>query len=115
VAGLELVTSSGELLAFRRGDADFNGLVVGLGALGVVTRVTLDVEPAYEVSQRVYEDLSWQSLDTHFDEITAAGYSVSVFTSWGDRAGQLWVKRRVDDLAARSLISSSARPPRRDS
>ncbi len=63
VAGLELVTSSGELLAFRRGDPDFNGLVVGLGALGVVTRVTLDVEPAYEVSQRVYEDLSWQSLD----------------------------------------------------
>ena len=100
VAGLELVTSSGELLAFRRGDTDFNGLVVGLGALGVVTRVTLDVEPAYEVSQRVYEDLSWQSLDTHFDEITAAGYSVSVFTSWGDRAGQLWVKRRVDERAA---------------
>ena len=100
VAGLELVTSTGELIAFRRGDADFNGLVVGLGALGVVTRITLDVEPAYEISQRVYENLSWQSLDTHFDEITAAGYSVSVFTRWDDLAGQLWVKRRVHDAAA---------------
>jgi xylitol oxidase len=100
VAGLELVTSTGELIAFRRGDADFNGLVVGLGALGVVTRITLDVEPAYEISQRVYENLSWQSLDAHFDEITAAGYSVSVFTRWDDLAGQLWVKRRVHDVAA---------------
>ncbi len=99
VAGLELVTSSGELIARRRGDRDFDGFVVGLGALGVLTRITLDVEPVYEVSQSVYEDLSWRSLDTHFDEITAAGYSVSVFTRWGDPAGQLWVKRRVDDRA----------------
>ena len=100
VAGLELVTSSGELIASRRGDADFDGLVVGLGALGVVTRITLDVEPAYEISQRVYENLSWHSLDAHFDELTAAGYSVSVFTRWGDLAGQLWVKRRVPDALA---------------
>jgi FAD/FMN-containing dehydrogenase len=49
VAALELVTSSGELVTAARGDPDFDGLVVGLGALGVVTRLTLDVEPAYEV------------------------------------------------------------------
>jgi xylitol oxidase len=96
VAGLELVTSTGELITTRRGDADFEGLVVGLGALGAVTRMTLDVEPAYEVSQVVYENLSWESLDTNFDELTAAGYSVSVFTRWGEAAGQLWVKRRDD-------------------
>jgi len=87
VAGLELVTSSGELIARRRGDRDFNGLVVGLGALGVLTRITLDVEPAYEVSQSVYEGLSWQSLDTHFDEITAAGYSVSCSPAGAIRPG----------------------------
>ncbi len=46
VAGLEIVTSSGELVTVSRGDPDFDGLVVGLGALGAVTRVTLDVEPA---------------------------------------------------------------------
>src|ERR1035441_7323535 len=92
VAGLEVVTSTGELITTRRGDADFEGLVVGLGALGAVTRVTLDVEPAYEVSQVVYENLSWESLDTNFDEHTAAGYSVSVFTRWGEAAGQLWVR-----------------------
>src|SRR5262249_13239859 len=50
VAGLELVTSAGDIVAVRRGDADFEGLVVGLGATGAVTRVLLDVEPAYEVS-----------------------------------------------------------------
>ncbi|HVC11888.1 MAG TPA: FAD-binding protein [Burkholderiales bacterium] len=100
VAGLEMVTSAGELIAIRRGDPDFDGMVVGLGSLGVVTRIALDVEPAYEISQRVYENLSWHSLHAHFDELTAAGYSVSVFTRWGDEAGQIWVKRRVPDVLA---------------
>jgi xylitol oxidase len=95
VAGLELVTSSGELLTAARGDADFDGLVVGLGALGAVTRVTLDVEPAYQVRQRVFEGLAWDALIEHFDEVTAAGDSVSVFTRWGGQADQVWLKRRV--------------------
>jgi alditol oxidase len=95
VAGLELVTSSGELHQASRGDPDFDGLVVGLGALGAVTRLTLDVEPTYQVRQRVFEGLAWDALHEHFDEITAAGYSVSVFTRWGEAVDQVWVKRRV--------------------
>jgi alditol oxidase len=75
VAGLELVTSSGELLTAGRGDADFDGLVVGLGALGAVTRITLDFEPAYRVRQRAFNDLPWEVLVDRFDEVTAAGYS----------------------------------------
>ena len=41
VVGLELVTSGGDVLAARRGDPDFDGMVVGLGALGAVTRIEL--------------------------------------------------------------------------
>jgi alditol oxidase len=95
VAGLELVTASGESLTASRGDPDFDGLVVGLGALGVVTRVTLDVEPAYQVRQRAYEGLAWPSLFEHLDTVTAAGYSVSLFTRWGEAVDQVWVKSRV--------------------
>jgi xylitol oxidase len=97
VAGLEVVTSSGEILTASRGDADFDGLVVGLGATGAVTRMTLDVEPAYEVRQRVFEGLSWDALSEHFDEISAFGYSVSVFTRWGEKVDQVWIKSRVTD------------------
>jgi xylitol oxidase len=97
VAALELVTSSGEVITSRRGEADFDGLVVGLGALGAVTRVTLDVEPAYEVRQRVFEGLAWAALFEHFDEVTSAGYSVSVFTRWEGTTDQVWVKSRVGD------------------
>ena len=90
VAALELVTSDGELVTARRGDPDFDGMVVGLGALGAVTRVTLDVEPAYEIRQRVFEGLPWQAVP----DVFGAGYSVSVFTRWGDAADQVWVKSR---------------------
>jgi xylitol oxidase len=97
VAALELVTSGGAVLRVRRGDADFDGMVVGLGALGVVTRLTLEVEPAYEVRQRVFEHLPWPALAGHFDEITGCGYSVSAFTTWGEDVETVWVKSRTDE------------------
>jgi xylitol oxidase len=100
VAALEMVTSDGEVVRAARGDADFDGMVVGLGALGAVTRLTLDVEPAFEVSQRVFEGLRWETAYEHFDEITACGYSVSLFTLWREGEGEgvdmVWVKSRTD-------------------
>ncbi len=110
VAGLEMVTSSGEFIKASRGDPDFDGLVVGLGALGVVTRITLDVEPTYEMKQQVFEGLSWNALYDHFDEITSCGYSVSVFTRWGQTNDQVWVKSRMDepDLVEGELFGAIA-------
>jgi alditol oxidase len=90
VAALELVTSSGELVTVSRGDQDFDGMVVSLGALGVVTRVTLDAEPAYEIRQRVFEGLPWDAVPAVF----GAAYSVSVFTRWNETADQVWIKSR---------------------
>lgn len=94
VTGLELVTAEGTLLRRRRGEPGFEGLVVALGALGVVTRVTLAVEPAYEVAQRVYTGLGWDTLARAFDAVMASGDSVSVFHRAGAATEQLWVKRR---------------------
>ena len=94
VAALELVTSSGELVTARRGAGDFDGMVVSLGALGAVTRLTLDVEPAYEVRQHVFEDLRWDALLEHLDAIMGAGYAVSAFTRWSGTVEQVWVKVR---------------------
>ncbi|WP_428964185.1 FAD-binding protein [Micromonospora fluostatini] len=96
VAGLELVTADGDLLRVDRhtGGDEFAGMVVGLGALGVVTEVTLDVVPAFEVRQYVHHDLPRDALDAAL----SAAYSVSAFTDWrSPRFGQVWRKQ----LAAR--------------
>ncbi|HEX4812495.1 MAG TPA: FAD-binding protein [Nonomuraea sp.] len=90
VASLDLVTADGSLLTLSRGDADFPGAVVALGALGVVTSLTLDLVPAFEVRQYVREGLTLDAL-ADFDEITAGGYSVSLFTDWRDT--RVWLKR----------------------
>jgi xylitol oxidase len=95
VAAIELVTSTGDIVRARRGDPDFDGTVVALGALGAVTRVTLDVEPAYEVFQHVYEEFDWDAVLGNFDGWTAGGYSVSVFTLWG-KTSSIWIKQRTD-------------------
>ncbi|OUE25345.1 D-arabinono-1,4-lactone oxidase [Clavibacter michiganensis] len=95
VAALELITADGETVTYRRGDDDFDGVVVGLGALGVVTRVTLDVEPAYLVRQRVFEGLSWDAFDANLEDVFGGAYSVSVFTRFGEATDQVWLKSRV--------------------
>ncbi|HEY1336465.1 MAG TPA: D-arabinono-1,4-lactone oxidase, partial [Bryobacteraceae bacterium] len=98
VAALELVTADGSVLALsrERDGARFLGAVVGLGALGVVTQLTLDVVPTFQMRQSVYEDLPIAQLEANFDAITASGYSVSLFTDWsGPRINQVWVKQRV--------------------
>lgn len=96
VAGLDLVTADGSLRHLARGDADFPGAVVALGALGVVVRVTLDVEPAYDVAQEVHTDLPWDAVLEHLDEITGSADSVSLFTDWaGPAVRQVWRKTRV--------------------
>jgi alditol oxidase len=98
VTGLEVITADGEVLVFSRkhDGGRFQGAVVHLGAIGVVTKVTLQVQPAYQVSQVVYENLSIDQLEHHLDEVFASGYSVSLFTDWQNhKIGQVWVKRRV--------------------
>jgi alditol oxidase len=111
VAALELVGSDGEMAWLRRGEPDFDGAVVALGALGIVTRVVLDVQPAYEISQHVYEGLAWDALFEHFDAIFSAAYSVSVFLRWGDRTDQVWLKRRAADPPAPEELFGAAPAP----
>jgi alditol oxidase len=115
VRALEMITADGGLTTLHRDtDGDrFRGAVVGLGALGVVTTLTLDLVPDFEVRQYVYEDLPAGQLISHFEEIFAAAYSVSVFTRWrGTHHDQVWLKHRAGDpgtpAAGRPLLG--ARP-----
>lgn len=96
VRSIDLVTADGELVTLSRGDADFDGAVVALGSLGIVTDLEIDVRPTFDIEQRVYEGLAWDALFEHFDDVMASAYSVSVFTDWRGPAS-LWVKRRVGD------------------
>ena len=100
VSALELVCADGSIRRLSRGDADFDGAVVALGALGLVARASLDVVPAFELRQYVFEDLPWSAVDMHLDEILAAGYSVSLFTAWTERGvDQVWLKTTEEQSA----------------
>jgi xylitol oxidase len=122
VAALEMVTADGTLVRLDS-DADrdrFCGTVVSLGALGVVTAVTLDIEPTFEVRQWVYDDMPWAAVEDDIEAIFDSAYSVSLFTDWRNESfSQVWLKDRLDvtqraEAPARWLgatLADSARNP----
>ena len=94
VSSLEFVDGGGKLVTLARGDAGFAGAVVGLGALGVITSLTLDVVPGFELRQYVYDRVPRAELEAHLHEMLADGYSVSLFTNWaGLDVDHAWLKR----------------------
>jgi len=103
VSALELVTGTGDLVSLSREKdrEQFEGVVVGLGGLGIVTKLTLEVSPAFQMQQDVYEDLPLAALEAHYDELTSSIYSVSLFTDWrSSTINQVWLKRLVTEGTA---------------
>jgi xylitol oxidase len=99
-SALEMVTAAGDVVKLsRKSDGEaFRGVVVGLGALGVIIRITLDIQPTYRMRQYVYENLPLAQMKDHFDDIQSSAYSVSLFTDWQkQRINEVWIKSRLGE------------------
>lgn len=100
VRGLRMIGPDGDVVELTRdgsdpGSGDFAGAVVALGALGVVTHLTVDLLPAFEIAQHVVQDVPLDAMIERHAEISAAGYSVSVFTEWASGRCTIWRKLRA--------------------
>lgn len=112
VRGLRIMKSNGELVDVGE---DLAGTVVNLGATGIVTEVTLAIQPTFQVRQRVFQYMPMASLQEHFDEVFSAGYSVSLFTDWSDDTiDQVWVKQLASQPDIGAVEWFGAKPATRD-
>jgi alditol oxidase len=99
VRAFEVLGPDGSARTLDRTDPAFDGAVLHLGLLGIVTRVTLDVEPAYRMRQDVYGAIPWDTFTANVAEVHAAAYSVCAYTVFGDAITEVLVKSRVPDGA----------------
>lgn len=112
VRAMELVTAAGDVVRVDRDTPDFAGLVVHLGALGIVTRLELDVVPTFDVRQDVFVDLPWDVLLSDVEAIMAAAYSVSVFLHWSTpTVREIWVKSRDGDGVGSTFFGAARATP----
>ena len=97
--GVELVRADGELMTVRSGDPDFPGAVLALGAIGVVTRLWLRIEPTFDVRQSVVLDVPWGDVEDQAEKILTSAYSVSMFTTFAQQrlVDTVWFKSRVPE------------------
>ncbi|MCK3769640.1 D-arabinono-1,4-lactone oxidase [Microbacterium aerolatum] len=111
VRALTVLAADGEIRQITRGDADFDGAVVSLGALGAVLDVTLDVQPSAQYAQHVFEQPRWEAILDDLDAVTSAGTSVSIFSTWQrtDAADQIWIKQAQPDGSTESRAAVAAR------
>lgn len=102
VSAIELMTADGDVVNVGDDSGHLAGAILSLGALGIVTALTLDVRPTYDVTQHVYEHLPLADLEADLDGAFAAAYSVSLFTRWRSRTiDQVWLKALATDEAPR--------------
>lgn len=98
VVAFDLLHADGNINSYSKTtDANsFNAALIGLGALGIFTKMTLSIEPTYQVRQDVFENLPFEMLKSHFEEIMSAGYSVSLFTDWmNNNVSEVWIKSKM--------------------
>jgi len=108
VAALELITATGDRVTVARGAPDFDGMVVGLGALGIVTRVTLDVRDDFNIRQEAYAGPRWSAMLADPGKYLGRAYSVSLMTKWsGESVEQLWLKKVVPDAEPRAATEAA--------
>jgi len=94
LAGLELVTGTGEVL---RASAEENPDVlevarVGLGALGILTSLTFHVEPLFVVEAHE-QPMTWDAALASYDEMVAAAHHVDMY--WLPHTDAMVVKQNV--------------------
>lgn len=109
VSGIEFISGDGSIISLSRTDGDiFKGAVVNLGAWGIVTKLTLDIEPTYDIRQNIFLDLPLTQLEQHFEEIMSSAYSVSLFTHWqNDVINQVWLKSRENEEIPSDIYGAS--------
>lgn len=101
VDAMEIIQGNGDKAVFSAQKQNLAGAVVGLGGLGVVTQLTLNVIPTFELRQYVYENLPLSQLENHFDDIYSSAYSVSLFTDWkSENVNQVWQKQKVSEQSS---------------
>lgn len=98
VSAIEFINAAGDVVTLSKQDEEFYGAVVGLGALGIITKVTLDLLPTFNMRQVVYRNLPMSELKDNFKAIMLSGYSVSLFTDWKNKnINEVWIKSRIEE------------------
>ncbi len=115
VSAIELINAAGDIISLSKNKdgEQFYGALVGLGATGIVTKLTLDLQPTFNMKQVVYRNLPMSELKNNFDELQSKGYSVSLFTDWKNKnINEVWIKSRVEEgkITAADLELYGAKP-----
>jgi xylitol oxidase len=106
VTAIEFIDGEGEIqtLSDEKDGEIFKGAVVSLGAIGVITKMTLKLIPTFNLKQIVYQELHMSQLAENFNAIHSIGYSVSLFTNWANKnINQVWIKSIHDELKTATI------------
>ena len=63
VTAMEMVTGNGKHLKINRNTTpNFQSYLINFGGLGIVTKMTMRIQPRYMVNKQIYTDMRWDEL-----------------------------------------------------
>uniref|UniRef100_A0A915CZS4 FAD-binding PCMH-type domain-containing protein n=1 Tax=Ditylenchus dipsaci TaxID=166011 RepID=A0A915CZS4_9BILA len=95
---LQMVLADGSVKNYTKNDPEFPAAALGLGAMGIITEVTLQLEPTYNLAINVFENMSISELDNNMDDLIEAGHAVNLWSTFGTPGllDQVWITSKVD-------------------
>ena len=85
ITAMDMVLADGSLLSLSKASTpDFDKYLLNFGAIGVVTSMTIRLEPKFYVNKEIYEHLSFGMLFSHLDQVMVSPEIdyLSLFTTW---------------------------------
>ena len=94
-----MVDPNGDMKVIDKDTPDFKRYLHSFNLLGVITEMTMKVEPEYAVVKCIYQDLSWDFLndENRYRELMFSHDFMSFFTDWKrPRMTSAWLGKKVD-------------------
>ena len=104
VTALEIITSSGEILKISKEKNSnlLNHAFVGLGALGIISKVIIQCVPFYNLQVNT-ESISFEEMTTSFDQIKTIDYLRFWWVPHTDKV-QLWKADKTEKAITKTTI-----------
>lgn len=88
ITSIDIVFADGSTQTLnKKDDSDFYSYVINFGCVGIITKMSLSIIPAYKVNREMMRYVSWDAIKTFedFDKLNQSAQNIDYFFEWDSK------------------------------